>query len=711
LATIRDYLPRGNTLDDEAFKTRHVFLCWVLGLHLPPLFAFAVWQGYGLSHAAAEIVVPGTCLVFARLARNRRLAAFFVTAGLVFCSSVLVHLSGGMIEAHFHFFILIGLIALYQDWVPFVWNVAFTVLSHGLGTVIASDLMFNHSEGQNRPWSWAVIHGVSVLAACVGEIVFWRYTELEQERNTRLAADLATVQSVVEQRRSVSELFVNLARRNQSLLDRQLELIGDLEQRERSPDALSDLFQLDHLATRIRRNAESLLVLSGDDPPRRWGRPVPLSEVVRAAAAEVEDFRRVEVLVSEHLEVSGRAVADLSHLLAELIENATTFSPPTSEVRVRSHLAAGLGGSHVLSIEDTGIGMPADDLVAANELLAEPPEVDLRRSSMLGFHVVGRLAERYRIDVRLAATPGGGLTALVTMPDDLVSERRVQVPAAAGLTPGVSPGLPAGVTAGGPPAPDDHGGPGSMDGWQGSVADHGTLRPSQIMGSQLTQHTPAGIALGGRRVDGRASRPSGGPATAYDDQGGPGDTHAHGGVPGGVLNGWHRDPPSGPVALPASLLDGGGTGAAPPPIDLPPGPGGDGRGGHGAPGSAGHPDGSERSAGGDGPPLDGLARRVPGAGLAPSLRRRPGHPGRGHGHPGPTHPAQPGYPGHPGPGQVPGPDEGQAPGPAAADPAVPSQPARGDRERMRSMLSRFQENQRAGRAAASAPETPPEERP
>ena len=728
IATIRDYLPRGNTLDDEAFKARHVFLCWVLGLHLPPLFAFALWQGYALSHAATEMVVPGACLLFARLARNRRLAAFFVTAGLVFCSSVLVHLSGGMIEAHFHFFILIGLIALYQDWVPFVWNVAFTVLSHGLGTVIASDLMFNHSEGQNRPWSWAVIHGVSVLAACVGEIVFWRHTEREQERNTTLAAELATVQSEVEQRQSVSELFVNLARRNQSLIDRQLELIGDLEQRERSPDALGDLFQLDHLATRIRRNAESLLVLSGDDPPRRWGRPVPLSEVVRAAAAEVEDFRRVEVLVSEHLEVSGRAVADLAHLLAELIENATTFSPPTSEVRVRSHLAAGLGGSHVLSIEDTGIGMPADDIVAANELLAEPPEVDLRRSSMLGFHVVGRLAQRYGIDVRLAATPGGGLTALVTMPDDLVSERRVQVAAAAGLTPGVSPGLPAGVTAGVPPAAGAASagvgsggsagvgsgvGTSSMDGWQGSVPDGTPLRPSQIVGSQITPHSPAGIALGGQRVDGRASRTSGNgsvPATAYDAQGG----HASGqarGVPGGVLNGWHHDPPSGPVALPASLLDGGGTGDMPPrPIDLPRAAGGDGL------GPAGRSDGSERSAGpagADGPPLDGLARRVPGAGLAPSLRRRPGHPGPGHGHPGPAHPgpAHPGQPGNPGhPDADPG-AYGQVPGPAAADPAVPARPARGDRERMRSMLSRFQENQRAGRAAASAPETPPEERP
>ena len=170
---------------------------------------------------------------------------------------------------------------------------------------------------------------------------------------------------------------------------------------------LEELFRLDHLATRIRRNAESLLVLSGDDLARRWGKPVPLADVVRAAAAEVEDYRRVEVLVNDHLEVTGRAVADLAHLLAELIENATTFSPPTSEVRVRSHLTPGESGAIVVSIEDSGIGMLEDELTRANALLAEAPEVDLGRSTMLGFHVVARLAKRYGLRVRLAPTPGG----------------------------------------------------------------------------------------------------------------------------------------------------------------------------------------------------------------------------------------------------------------------------------------------------------------
>ncbi|HEY3141199.1 MAG TPA: ATP-binding protein [Acidimicrobiales bacterium] len=430
---MQSYLPHGNTLDEETFQRRHLLLCWVLGLHLPALWLFGIWQGFGAAHSAIEIAVPTACLVFARLAINRRLAAFFVTAGLVFCSSVLVHLSNGSIEAHFHFFVLIGLIALYQDWVPFLWNVVFTVLSHGLGSSIAPDSMYNHYAAQHHPWTWAVIHGVAVLAACIGVIVFWKNTELEQQRATALSAELAqaeltAAQTEAAQRQSVSALFVNLARRNQGLLDRQLALISELEQRERTPDVLTDLFRLDHLATRIRRNAESLLVLSGDDPPRLWGKPVPLGDVARAAAAEIEDYTRVEILVNDHIEVVGRAVADLAHLLAELIENATTFSPPASHVRVRSHLVPGEWARVVLSVEDTGIGMSEEDLRRSNVVLAEPPEVDLRRSSM-GFHVVSRLAKRYGIQVALAHTPGGGVTALVTLPNQLVSERREPVPA------------------------------------------------------------------------------------------------------------------------------------------------------------------------------------------------------------------------------------------------------------------------------------------
>ena len=423
---VRDYLPRGNTLDEETFQRRHLMLCWLLALHVPVLWVLGVWRGYGVAHVTAEVSLALASVACARMARNRRLASFFTTFGLVYCSSVLVHLTGGQIEAHFHFFVLIGLIALYQDWVPLLWNVLFTLISHGAGSALASGLIFNHEYGQNRPWLWAVLHASAVLAASAGVVIFWKNTEMEQQRNVALVEHLGAAE--VERQEAMSGLLVNLARRNQSLLNRQLEVITDLELREQQADVLEELFRLDHLATRIRRNAESLLVLSGDDPPRRWGNPVPMGDVVRAAAAEVEDYRRVEVLVSDHIDVAGRAVADLAHLLAELIENATTFSPPSTEVRIRSHLAPGESTRFVVAIEDVGIGMSDEDIRAANVVLTEGPPLDLQRATMLGFHVVARLAQRYDIQVRLAATPGGGVTALVSLPRELVSDRPADAP-------------------------------------------------------------------------------------------------------------------------------------------------------------------------------------------------------------------------------------------------------------------------------------------
>ena len=277
---------------------------------------------------------------------------------------------------------------------------------------------------------WPLRHSLAVGAACVGALILWRGLRVERRRNARLAAQLSATEAEAGKRqRAVSDLFVNLARRNQSLLDRQLGLIGELEQKERAPDALAELFQLDHLATRIRRNAESLLVLSGDEPARRWGRPVLLTEVVRAAAAEVEDYRRVDVRVGDQVEVAGRAVADVAHLLAELIENATTYSPTHRNVVVRSHLASSgePGAAVVVVVEDTGIGMAEADLRAANRVLAEPLVLDLRGRTM-GMHVVSRLARRYGVRVNVRPTPGGGLTALVTLPADLVTERRSTKP-------------------------------------------------------------------------------------------------------------------------------------------------------------------------------------------------------------------------------------------------------------------------------------------
>jgi signal transduction histidine kinase len=420
LTRLLAYLPRGNTLDDRAWHKRHVFLQGLLGLHLLGLYVFGVLMGRGSKDTLVVLGVPAACLVLGRLIRHRRVASVLITAGLTYCSAVLVSFSNGSIEAHFHFFVMIGFIALYQDWVPFLWNVVFTVLSHGLGSAVRTDLIFNHPAGQTSPWVWSAIHGIAVLAACVGVVIFWETTEQEQRKTLTLTNQLADAE--IGRRRFTSDLLVNLARRNQSLLYRQLGLINQLEDQAEAPDALADLFRLDHLATRIRRNAESLLVLSGEEPPRTWGRPVALVDVVRAAIAETEDLDRVVFAVDERTAVFGNAVADLTHLLAELVENAVHFSPPQASVVIRTRPYLQVQGAQVLTVEDWGVGMRSDDMEAANDLLAAPRDVDLSVSQRLGLHVVARLAQRHGIEVSLTPTPGGGVTAAVVLPPTLFSE-------------------------------------------------------------------------------------------------------------------------------------------------------------------------------------------------------------------------------------------------------------------------------------------------
>jgi signal transduction histidine kinase len=424
-----DYLPRGNTLDPQEWHKRHSFLQWILLIHLPSLFVFGVALHHTAEITAVTLVPPLLCLIAGHFTPRRRLSSLFITAGLVYCSAALVGLSRGSIEAHFHFFIMIGFIALYQDWLPFLWNIVFTVLSHGVGSAWSQRLIFNHPAGEAHPWTWSAIHGAAVLAACVGVVIFWRTTEDEQEKSVRLTQRLADAE--IGRRKFTSDMLVNLARRNQSLLYRQLGIINQLEEQERDPDALAELFRLDHLATRIRRNAESLLVLSGEGPPRTWSEPVLLLDVVRAAIAETEDLDRVAFYLDERLAVMGHTVTDLTHLLAELVENAVRFSPPEASVIIRLRPYPASPGSHVLTVEDCGIGMRREDLDAANELLAHPQEVDLSVSQRLGLHVVARLAERHGITVSLSLTPGSGITAVVVLPESLFGDLSLDAPALA----------------------------------------------------------------------------------------------------------------------------------------------------------------------------------------------------------------------------------------------------------------------------------------
>jgi hypothetical protein len=230
-----------------------------------------------------------------------------------------------------------------------------------------------------------------------------------------VAVRLATEQAAL--RRSIGDMFTNMARRSQTLIDRQLELLDDLERDEADPETLGYLFRLDHLATRMRRNAEDLIVLSGADPGRHWVQPMTVVDVVRAAAAEVEEYQRVELLPLAALEVAGHAAVDVIHLLAELVENATAFSPPNTKVQIAGQAVP---HGYVIEIEDRGLGMSDEELIQANERLAHPPEIDFALSRVLGLYVVGRLAQRYGIKVQLRHSWYGGVTALTLLPNSLI---------------------------------------------------------------------------------------------------------------------------------------------------------------------------------------------------------------------------------------------------------------------------------------------------
>jgi signal transduction histidine kinase len=429
LTRLLDYLPRGNLLDDTAWRKRHQMVLWVLGLHLPALFIFALWLRHGLLATVVGLAPLIGCMLLGIWTSQRRVASFFTSAGLVYCSAALVVFSKGSIEAHFHFFIIIGIIALYQDWVPFLWNIVFTVLSHGIGTAWQAGLMFNHPAAQVNPWIWSLIHGVAVLFTCIGVVIFWRTTEDEQHASMRLATQLADAE--LSQRKFTSELLVNLARRNQSMLYRQRDIINQLEDRERDPDALGDLFRLDHLATRIRRNAENLLVLSGEQAPQIWSKPVALIDVLRAAIAETEHLDRVTFSVDERLAVLGHTATDLTHVLAELVENAARFSPPEAKVTIRTRSCLRTSGEVVIAIEDWGVGMRPEDLTQANDLLASPRDIDMSASQRLGLHVVARLAARHGIRTSLTPTPGSGITAVVALPAGLFADDRLELAEAA----------------------------------------------------------------------------------------------------------------------------------------------------------------------------------------------------------------------------------------------------------------------------------------
>jgi signal transduction histidine kinase len=250
----------------------------------------------------------------------------------------------------------------------------------------------------------------------VGQVA--RSFDVVQHQAVRMATEQAML------RDNINSIFVNLSRRSQSLVERQLALIDLLERDEADPDQLAHLFELDHRATRMRRNSESLLVLSGSGLSRQTSRPVPAEEVVGAAVSEVEQYKRIVVTSSPDVQVHGNAVSDLVHLIAELLDNATYFSEPEKDVRVR--MVVTRAQELLIQVTDNGVGMTPEEIRIANERLADPPDLDVAVTRRMGLYVVARLAEKHNITVRVRENEDleGGLITRVTVPSELITYTR-----------------------------------------------------------------------------------------------------------------------------------------------------------------------------------------------------------------------------------------------------------------------------------------------
>jgi signal transduction histidine kinase len=420
----------------------------------------------------------------------------------------------------------------------------------------------------------------------IGEVA--RAFDQVHRQAVRLAGEEADLRS------NISSMFVNLSRRTQTLVERQISLIDGLEKGEQDGGRLADLFKLDHLATRMRRNSENLLVLAGHEATRRRSQPAKLVDVVRAALSEVEGYERVQVKVHRATSVLGSAANDLVHLVAELVENAIQFSPNHSQVTVTSSLIE--GGGALLSVTDIGISMTEDELAEANRRLAEPPVVDVSVSRRMGLFVVGRLALRHGIRVQLRKGEGAGLIAMVLLPPTLITDGTQQPlpqrPAFGGGT--VPTGTPAGPpaqTPTGPPAqngsfrsfnsfdsfdggptrgparqgPGRHGGPGPYDGGSLPQRPPGTFNSGAFNSGTFTSNP--GQQGPGQQGPGQQGPGQQGPAPQAPGRQGPGTFDSTPGTPRPGLGAFNSDPGRQGLSGFTADTDGGSYRRQPPSFD------------------------------------------------------------------------------------------------------------------------------------------------
>ncbi|GAA3776316.1 nitrate- and nitrite sensing domain-containing protein [Streptomyces phyllanthi] len=324
--------------------------------------------------------------------------------------------------------------------------------------------------------------------------------QVAQAFNTAQRTAVHTAVELADTRRGFQKVILGIARQSQNLVNLQLSKLDKLEREHQDPKILEGLYELDSTASQLRRYEENLVIISGERPGRTWTRPVALIDILRSAVGEVAQYQRVEVHTEEEVSLAPPAVADVIHLLAELIDNATAYSPAPSPVSVR---AAMVGRGLAVEIEDRGLGMSEEDYAAFNAQLAVPPQFDvvaLADDLRLGMFVIARLATRHGIVVTLRSSPYGGTTAIVLIPHDIVVQETFDEPADEPVD--ERPVAPAGDGRDAQDAADPQDASGSP------AADAGPAGPAKVLISAavVDEQTVAGTPVSDTPVNGERTR-------------------------------------------------------------------------------------------------------------------------------------------------------------------------------------------------------------
>jgi signal transduction histidine kinase len=415
LSAVLDGLPVGGLLDDATWRRRHRLLLLVLAAHLPALLVVALATGHALRNVVGELAVLAALAAAGAVARGRLVRAVAVTLGLVASSAVLVHLSGGLIEAHFHYFIALGLIALYQDWRPYVLAVVFVVVGHGYLGATEPASMFNHPAALARPWLWAGVHGAAVLAACAAHVGFWRLHEREQRQSRAYYRELyegecALARELRQAERVRSELIAVVSHEFRTPLTSILGFAQTLTARYDALDRETALACTDAIARqaqRLDRIVRNLLAGSGDVPVEATA----AADLAAAAGSAVDAVAAVEPDLAADIRVDvptglgvGMSADAAVEVCTNLLDNAVKFAEAGTPVTLR---AARREEDVVFDVVNVGPPIRPADRDRIFEAFVQVDSSDTRRYGGvgLGLHVVRRLVEAHHGSVQVASAP------------------------------------------------------------------------------------------------------------------------------------------------------------------------------------------------------------------------------------------------------------------------------------------------------------------